>query len=118
MSRITVNLQHETKERVTNLTAKYNRKNLSDGLDCLLDDYQAALRKIDNLQIEYTDYRNMIEANTVHVGEDSKTALLQLAKDFSLQKESDVIDMLLDVYYSSKSIDRTVFDKWMLRRTV
>lgn len=118
MSRITVNLQPNTKERLENVVAKYRKKNLNDGIDSLMDDYQLSLKRIDELQQANREQLLEIKNSYVHVDVERKEILLNLKYDFNLQSEAHVIDMLLDVYYSSSSIDRAVFDKWMLRRSV
>lgn len=114
--RITVHFQPQTKERLDNMTARFNAKSMSLGVDRLLDDYTDKLKKLDDMQTELNAQNNAIKTEYAFIGEERKAILDRIAEDYSLQSDAEVIDMLLDVYHSSPSIDRHVFDKWMLKR--
>lgn len=109
-------VKDETKEKLEIIKTTYKVGSLSDAVEAILYDNAKLTQQIEKMKQEKEQLSKQLDSDFIKAGTDRKEQLKAIAIDYSLIDQSEVIDLLLDVYYSTPTIDRTIFDKWMLKK--
>lgn len=106
----------ETKQRLENINSVLGSKKLSDTIDIILDRDEDFQKQITDLNSEMEAFKNHVKENYIELDNEARIILNSISEELHLSL-NDTVAFLQDVYMTTKTIDKHVFDKWMYKRS-
>lgn len=111
-----IQISIETKERLENINSVLGSKKLSDTIDIILNRDEELQKQISVLNAEMETFKNHVKENYIELDKETRTILNSISEELHLPL-NDTVAFLQDVYMTTKTIDKHVFDKWMYKRS-
>lgn len=115
MSRAPIQVRTEVKEQLEILKGNMRCSSLQDVISKLIDNDVAAKEFERQVWQEKMDAAAQQKAECIMLGADRKARVVELRELLGLESDAITIDFLLDVFYMSDKIDRSIFMTWMQR---
>lgn len=115
MSRAPIQVPTDLKEQLEILKGNMRCSSLPDVISKLIANDVAAKDFERQVRQERMDAAVQQKAECILLGEERKSRVTELKDLLGLESEAIAVDFLLDVFYMSDKIDRSIFMSWMAK---